>query len=304
MQMLIKGIRSFSPDNTHVIEFYKPLTLIVGHNGAGKTVQLCLPDNLEALYVEKLHHWHQEDTSQRLTQQDCVLMQTIIECLKQATTGELPPNTRSGQSFIHDPKASHHCTVSSCCTRVHGSRYPARTGMSIAHEHEGARVMQVAGELEVKAQIKLRINTATQQPVVIIRSFQVLIGFMYPVRGFQIACCWAKYVSAKVITALTFSYCVQLTQKKTTLQFKALDQTLQTINRETNQKEALTYRCADMDRIVPSLMGVSKVQACVQTLFEQEWIEWSSQAALGLVLHVPWRRCRNAAGDSRQGRQG
>jgi hypothetical protein len=31
--------------------------------------------------------------------------QTIIECLKQACTGELPPNTKSGQSFIHDPKA-------------------------------------------------------------------------------------------------------------------------------------------------------------------------------------------------------
>jgi hypothetical protein len=30
--------------------------------------------------------------------------QTIIECLKQACTGELPPNTKSGQSFIHDPK--------------------------------------------------------------------------------------------------------------------------------------------------------------------------------------------------------
>ena len=38
MQMLIKGIRSFSPDNTAVVEFYRPLTLIVGHNGAGKTV--------------------------------------------------------------------------------------------------------------------------------------------------------------------------------------------------------------------------------------------------------------------------
>lgn len=37
-QMLIKGIRSFSPDNQNVIEFYRPLTLIVGHNGAGKTV--------------------------------------------------------------------------------------------------------------------------------------------------------------------------------------------------------------------------------------------------------------------------
>lgn len=31
-------------------------------------------------------------------------LQTIIECLKQACTGELPPNTRSGQSFIMDPK--------------------------------------------------------------------------------------------------------------------------------------------------------------------------------------------------------
>lgn len=44
LQMLIKGIRSFSPDNQHVIEFYKPLTLIVGHNGAGKTVSI--PSNV------------------------------------------------------------------------------------------------------------------------------------------------------------------------------------------------------------------------------------------------------------------
>ena len=37
-KMLIKGIRSFSPENTRVITFYRPLTLIVGANGAGKTV--------------------------------------------------------------------------------------------------------------------------------------------------------------------------------------------------------------------------------------------------------------------------
>ena len=43
LQMLIKGIRSFSPDNQDVIEFYKPLTLIVGHNGAGKTVRPRMP---------------------------------------------------------------------------------------------------------------------------------------------------------------------------------------------------------------------------------------------------------------------
>lgn len=52
---------------------------------------------------------------------------------------------------------------------------------------------------------------------------------------------------------------LQLTQKKTALQFKTLDQTLQTFNKETGQKQALSYRCADIDRIVPSLMGVSKV---------------------------------------------
>jgi hypothetical protein len=39
-KLLIKGIRSFDPDNKDVIEFYRPLTLIVGQNGAGKTVRV------------------------------------------------------------------------------------------------------------------------------------------------------------------------------------------------------------------------------------------------------------------------
>ncbi|KAJ3157824.1 DNA repair protein rad50 [Geranomyces variabilis] len=62
---MLSGIRSFSPEVANVIEFYSPLTLIVGHNGAGKT--------------------------------------TIIECLKYITTGALPPNSKGG-AFIHDPK--------------------------------------------------------------------------------------------------------------------------------------------------------------------------------------------------------
>jgi DNA repair protein RAD50 len=33
-----------------------------------------------------------------------LLFQTIIECLKYATTGELPPNSKTGGAFIHDPK--------------------------------------------------------------------------------------------------------------------------------------------------------------------------------------------------------
>ena len=54
--------------------------------------------------------------------------------------------------------------------------------------------------------------------------------------------------------------CAQLTQKAKTLSFKALDQTLQTQDRVTNRKEATSYRCADMDRMVPQFMGVSKAR--------------------------------------------
>ncbi|KAH3761574.1 rad50 subfamily protein [Pelomyxa schiedti] len=46
----------------------KPLTLIVGENGAGKT--------------------------------------TVIECLKYACTGEFPPNAKSGQAFVHDTRVA------------------------------------------------------------------------------------------------------------------------------------------------------------------------------------------------------
>ncbi|KAJ6251712.1 rad50 [Anaeramoeba flamelloides] len=63
---LIQGIRSFNPkDKGCLIVFNKPLNVIVGFNGAGKT--------------------------------------TIIEALKFVTTGELPPECTRGQSFIYDP---------------------------------------------------------------------------------------------------------------------------------------------------------------------------------------------------------
>ena len=46
------------------------------------------------------------------------MLQTIIECLKQVTTGELPPNTRSGQSFIHDPKVSSGRSPLTLCAQI------------------------------------------------------------------------------------------------------------------------------------------------------------------------------------------
>jgi len=96
-KMMIRGIRSFDPNHEETIEFYSPLTMIIGANGCGKT--------------------------------------TIIECLKYATTGVLPPNSRAGHSFVNDP------------------------GMTDSSE--------------VKAQIKLRFNNAAGEVNVVSRSLQL-----------------------------------------------------------------------------------------------------------------------------------
>ena len=44
-KMSIRGIRSFSPYEEIKIEFFRPLTLIQGHNGCGKTVRIKLLSN-------------------------------------------------------------------------------------------------------------------------------------------------------------------------------------------------------------------------------------------------------------------
>ena len=61
-------------------------------------------------------------------------MQTIIECLKYATTGDQPPNTRGG-AFVHDPK--------------------------------------MANEKEVKAQVKLRFYAANGARMLAVRNMSV-----------------------------------------------------------------------------------------------------------------------------------
>jgi DNA repair protein RAD50 len=97
-KLAIRGIRSFDDKQISVIEFFSPVTVIVGHNGSGKT--------------------------------------TIIECLKYATTGDQPPNTRGG-AFVHDPK--------------------------------------MANEKEVKAQVKLRFNTGNGKRMLAVRNLSVTV---------------------------------------------------------------------------------------------------------------------------------
>jgi DNA repair protein RAD50 len=114
-------------------------------------------------------------------------------------TGELPPHTNKGKSFIHDPK--------------------------------------VAGETEVKGQIKLRFYNALHQPFIVVRSFQ-------------------------------------LTQKKTDMTFKALDSLIQTSDPETGQMHAIPHRCAELNAMVPVFMGVSKAILENVIFVHQEESNW------------------------------
>ncbi|KAB5578453.1 AAA domain-containing protein [Coniochaeta sp. 2T2.1] len=97
-KLSILGVRSFGPVNRETIAFNTPLTLIVGYNGSGKT--------------------------------------TVIECLKYATTGELPPNSKGG-AFIHDPK--------------------------------------LCGEKEVLAQVKLSFRSTVGEAYVVTRNLQLSV---------------------------------------------------------------------------------------------------------------------------------
>ncbi|CAY68365.1 DNA repair protein RAD50 [Komagataella phaffii GS115] len=96
-KLAIQGVRSFDPHTPETIQFSKPLTLIVGQNGSGKT--------------------------------------TIIECLKYATTGDLPPNSKGG-AFVHDPK--------------------------------------IAGDNQVKAQVKLAFQNISGVSMILTKTLQVV----------------------------------------------------------------------------------------------------------------------------------
>lgn len=97
-KLSIQGIRSFDSNDRETIEFGKPLTLIVGSNGSGKT--------------------------------------TIIECLKYATTGDLPPNSKGGV-FVHDPK--------------------------------------ITGEKDIRAQVKLAFTSASGLNMIVTRNIQLMM---------------------------------------------------------------------------------------------------------------------------------
>ena len=158
-KMLISGFRSYSPNESNVIEFQTPLTLIVGPNGSGKT--------------------------------------SIIECLNHIVTGNFPPGTKNA-AFIHDPK--------------------------------------IAGEKEVKGQIKLR---------------------MQDINGNKLHC----------IRSMT------ATQKLKKIECKSIDGVILKIT-PSGERESISSRCTDFSKEMIARLGVSKAVIENVIFCHQEDANW------------------------------
>ncbi|KAI0561237.1 P-loop containing nucleoside triphosphate hydrolase [Gracilaria domingensis] len=147
----IRGIRSYGADKETFIKFYKPLTIILGRNGSGKS--------------------------------------TVIEAVKMATTGDLPPMVERGAAFIiHDPR--------------------------------------INNETETKAKIRLMFSNARGDQYIVARHFQ-----------------------------LTLKRATRGTGYKT--EFKTLDQTLKRMSKD-DPGSTSSYRCNDINALLPQVMGVTK----------------------------------------------
>ena len=124
---MISGVRCFGPAPSFAIQFYTPLTIIVGYNGAGKT--------------------------------------TIIECLKYATTGELPANSKLGGAFIHDPDLCHEQEVLAQVvlrfSATTGAQMTAARRLQLIVKKTSRSQKKIEGTLSVKRDGE-RINISTK----------------------------------------------------------------------------------------------------------------------------------------------
>lgn len=66
------------------------MTLILGHNGAGKTVKKLIFYIYKFIFKKILFFF--------------TIKKTILESLKCITTGAYPPNSDNGKKFLIDPK--------------------------------------------------------------------------------------------------------------------------------------------------------------------------------------------------------
>lgn len=240
-----------------MITFPKPLTLIVGRNGSGKTVRSHLSARAPAPgpLMSQMR-------AQRPARACAValLVGTSLgpPSLIRLTRHRAADHHRVPQARRHGRVAAQLARRQVLRARPKGTALGTLGGWSppfreLTHPGPGACASQVYGADEVKAQIKLQCKTVTGKPFLVIRSFQ-------------------------------------LSRKRGKYEFKSLDQNIQISNNKGEVRctwcgvrgvrvarvaltrprgvhsapvklEGISKRCADINQEVPQLLGVSK--ACL-----------------------------------------
>jgi DNA repair protein RAD50 len=67
---------------------------------------------------------------------------------------------------------------------------------------------------------------------------------------------------------------MELSQKKTTATFRQLDGTLRSHDEATNQRVTLSHKCSELDKQIPSLLGISKSILDYVLFCHQEDASW------------------------------
>jgi len=90
---------------------------------------------------------------------------------------------------------------------------------------------------------------------------------------------------------MVVAWSMEVSRKKTTASFKALDGTILTVNRETGERVTLSHTCMDLDNSIPTYLGVSKCEFSFVCLVMISNRLTSCSSALILLTHLTWTWC-------------
>ncbi|XP_011499172.1 PREDICTED: DNA repair protein RAD50 [Ceratosolen solmsi marchali] len=152
----IRGIRNFGDESSKArIHLSKPLTLILGANGTGKT--------------------------------------TIIEALKFITSGEYPPDSDRGKSFVHEPKLTLNHTVrgqvKAKIVDKNGDKLIVTRTMQVSRQKTGALKFQALDNTitRIDEQTKKKVQISSRCTDVD-REILIAMGVSKPILNYVIFC--------------------------------------------------------------------------------------------------------------------
>ncbi|KAI4479172.1 hypothetical protein M0804_011311 [Polistes exclamans] len=153
-RLSICGVRNFDDQDQARIRFGRPLTLILGPNGTGKT--------------------------------------TLIEALKFATTGDFPPGSDRGKSFVHDKSSLEFRLVKGCIKAefisANGNAYTISRVIECMRSRSGSKLKRVDNTLSRKEKGEIKAVSITNRCIDINTEVVNAMGVSKSILNYVIFC--------------------------------------------------------------------------------------------------------------------